>query len=82
MCSVGLAPNVVTFNAWISALCKAGRVLDGYRIFKDMQEEWEQGLPRPNQVTFDVMLSGFCDAGLVDAARVPVDIMRCGLVGS
>ncbi|OEL35605.1 Pentatricopeptide repeat-containing protein [Dichanthelium oligosanthes] len=74
----GLAPNVVTFNARISALCKAGRVLDAYSIFKDMQEEWQQGLPRPNQVTFDVMLSGFCDAGFVDEARVLVDIMRCG----
>ncbi|XP_062224157.1 pentatricopeptide repeat-containing protein At2g17140-like [Phragmites australis] len=74
----GLAPNVVTFNARISALCKAGRVLDAYRIFKDMQEEWERGLPRPDQVTFDVMLSGFCEAGLVDEARVLVDIMRCG----
>ncbi|GJN18918.1 hypothetical protein PR202_gb06130 [Eleusine coracana subsp. coracana] len=78
MRSEGLAPNVVTFNARISALCKAGRVLDAYRIFKDMQEEWEQGVPRPNQVTFDIMLSGFCDAGLIDEARVLVDIMRCG----
>ncbi|KAF8685929.1 hypothetical protein HU200_043850 [Digitaria exilis] len=74
----GLSPNVVTFNARISALCKAGRVLDAYSIFKDMQEEWQQGLPRPDQVTFDVMLSGFCDAGFVDEARVLVDIMRCG----
>ncbi|KAL5200063.1 hypothetical protein ABZP36_021266 [Zizania latifolia] len=74
----GLAPNVVTFNARISALCKAGRVLDAYRIFNDMQEKWERGLPRPDQVTFDVMLSGFCDAGMVDEARMLVDIMRCG----
>ncbi|PWZ28564.1 Pentatricopeptide repeat-containing protein [Zea mays] len=74
----GLAPNVVTFNSRISALCKAGRVLDAYRIFKDMQEDWQHGLPRPDQVTFDVMLSGFCDAGFVDEARVLVDIMRCG----
>nr|CAB3445489.1 unnamed protein product [Digitaria exilis] len=74
----GLSPNVATFNARISALCKAGRVLDAYSIFKDMQEEWQQGLPRPDQVTFDVMLSGFCDAGFVDEARVLVDIMRCG----
>lgn len=74
----GLAPNVVTFNGRISALCKAGRVLEAYRIFNDMQEAWEQGLPRPDQVTFDVMLSGFCDAGMVDEATVLVDIMRCG----
>ncbi|KAM0858841.1 hypothetical protein ACQ4PT_047595 [Festuca glaucescens] len=74
----GLAPDVVTFNGRISALCKAGRVLDAYRIFNDMQEAWERGLPRPDQVTFDVMLSGFCDAGMVDEARVLVDIMRCG----
>jgi hypothetical protein len=44
-----------------------------YMIFKDMQEEWEQGLPRTNQVTF-----GFCDAGLVVEARLLVDIMRFG----
>ncbi|KAF7083282.1 hypothetical protein CFC21_087091, partial [Triticum aestivum] len=74
----GLAPNVVTFNGRISALCKAGRVLEAYMIFNDMQEALKPGLPRPDQVTFDVMLSGFCDAGMVDEARVLVDIMRCG----
>ncbi|KAJ1277762.1 hypothetical protein BS78_04G028200 [Paspalum vaginatum] len=74
----GLGPNVVTFNARISALCKAGQVMEAYRIFKDMQEEWQHGLPRPDQVTFDVMLSGFCDAGFIDEARVLVDVMRCG----
>jgi pentatricopeptide repeat protein len=36
MQSQGLTPIMVTFNARISALCKAGRVLDAYMIFKDM----------------------------------------------
>ncbi|KAG8076725.1 hypothetical protein GUJ93_ZPchr0006g43909 [Zizania palustris] len=42
----GLSPNVVTFNARISALCMAGRVLEAYRIFNDMQEKRDSHIRR------------------------------------
>ncbi|KAF5179809.1 hypothetical protein FRX31_030605, partial [Thalictrum thalictroides] len=32
----GFSPDVVTCNCRISALCNAGKVLEAFRIFKDM----------------------------------------------
>ncbi|KAG2410077.1 Pentatricopeptide repeat-containing protein [Vigna angularis] len=76
MSEVGLLPDVVTFNSRISALCRAGKVLEASRIFRDMQMDVELGLPRPNVVTYNLMLKGFCKHGMIEGARGLVDTMK------
>ncbi|KAK7362974.1 hypothetical protein VNO77_05099 [Canavalia gladiata] len=72
----GFLPDVVTFNSRISALCRAGKVLEASRIFRDMQMDEELGLPRPNVTTFNLMLKGFCKRGMMEEARGLVDTMK------
>ncbi|KAL0356503.1 UNVERIFIED_CONTAM: Pentatricopeptide repeat-containing protein [Sesamum calycinum] len=72
----GLAPNVVTFNTRISALSKAGKILEASRIFRDMQMDEELGLPRPNVVTHKLMLDGFCREGMLEEAQTLVQSMK------
>ncbi|XP_027346293.1 pentatricopeptide repeat-containing protein At2g17140 [Abrus precatorius] len=69
-------PDVVTFNSRISALCRAGKVLEASRIFRDMQMDQELGLPRPNVVTYNLMLKGFCKQGMMEEARGLVETMK------
>ena len=76
MSEVGLLPDVVTFNSRISALCRAGKVLEASRIFRDMQMDVELGLPRPNVVTYNLMLKGFCKRGMIEDARGLVETMK------
>ncbi|CAJ1936290.1 unnamed protein product [Sphenostylis stenocarpa] len=76
MSEQGVLPDVVTFNSRISALCRAGKVLEASRIFRDMQMDEELGLPRPNVVTFNLMLKGFCKHGMMEDARGLVDTMK------
>ena len=60
----GLFSNVVMFNVRISGLFRAGKVLEAHRIFRDMKEDKEFGLPKPNQITYNLMLDGFCREGI------------------
>ncbi|TKY59360.1 Pentatricopeptide repeat-containing protein [Spatholobus suberectus] len=76
MSEQGVMPDVVTFNSRISALCRAGKVLEASRIFRDMQMDEELGLPRPNVITFNLMLKGFCKHGMMEDARGLVDTMK------
>ncbi|RDX99967.1 Pentatricopeptide repeat-containing protein, partial [Mucuna pruriens] len=76
MSQQGVLPDVVTFNSRVSALCRAGKVLEASRIFRDMQMDQELGLPRPNVVTFNLMLKGFCKQGMMEDARGLVDTMK------
>ncbi|KAK7399517.1 hypothetical protein VNO78_10702 [Psophocarpus tetragonolobus] len=75
MSKQGLLPDV-TFNSRISALCRAGKVLEASRIFRDMQMDAKLGLPRPNVVTFNLMLKGFCKQGMMEDAKGLVDTMK------
>ncbi|KAL3002532.1 hypothetical protein AAZX31_08G059100 [Glycine max] len=76
MNELGVLPDVVTFNSRISALCRAGKVMEASRIFRDMQMDAELGLPRPNVVTFNLMLKGFCKHGMMGDARGLVETMK------
>ncbi|CAI8618095.1 unnamed protein product [Vicia faba] len=73
-----LFPDVVTFNSRISALCRAGKIFEASRIFRDMQMDGELGLPKPNVVTFNLMLKGFCHQGMMEEARSLVETMKKG----
>ncbi|KAG4142095.1 hypothetical protein ERO13_D06G112750v2, partial [Gossypium hirsutum] len=72
----GLFPDVVTFNARISALCSAGKVLEASRIFRDMQIDEALGLPRPNVITYNLMFEGFCKQGMLVEAKALVESME------
>ncbi|XP_004504955.1 pentatricopeptide repeat-containing protein At2g17140 [Cicer arietinum] len=72
----GLFPDVVTFNSRISALCRAGKVFEASRIFRDMQMDGELGLPKPNVVTFNLMVKGFCQQGMMKEASSLVETMK------
>ncbi|XP_047944154.1 pentatricopeptide repeat-containing protein At2g17140 isoform X2 [Salvia hispanica] len=71
----GLAPNVVTFNTRISSLCKAGKILEASRIFRDMQTS-ELELPKPNTVTHNIMLDGFYRERMLAEAEALVLSMK------
>ncbi|KAE8654373.1 hypothetical protein F3Y22_tig00117048pilonHSYRG00118 [Hibiscus syriacus] len=72
----GLFPDEVTFNARISALCKAGQVLEASRIFRDIQIDKAVGLPWPNVITYNLMLEGFYKQGMLVEAKNLVESME------
>ncbi|KAG5010517.1 hypothetical protein JHK82_019165 [Glycine max] len=78
MSEQGVLPDDVTFNSRISALCRAGKVMEASRIFRDMQMDAELRLPRPNVVTFNLMLKGSCKHGMGDARGLVETMKKVG----
>ncbi|CAN6242818.1 unnamed protein product [Urochloa humidicola] len=80
------APDAITYNSLLSALCRAGdlatarKLFDGIRVSEEgknrrVSEEGKESGAFPNVVTYTTMIRAYCAKGLADEALVLFKVM-------
>ncbi|CAN6277384.1 unnamed protein product [Urochloa humidicola] len=66
----GFAPDAITYNSLLSALCRAGDLATARKLFDGMRMSEEGGKSGafPNVVTYTTMIRAYCAKGLADEA--------------
>ncbi|RCV15651.1 hypothetical protein SETIT_3G074200v2 [Setaria italica] len=65
MLSRSIAPTIVTFGTFVTALCNAGQLEDAFEVKEVMVKQYN--LP-PNAYVYTSLMKGLCEKGEVDAA--------------
>ncbi|CAL5060676.1 unnamed protein product [Urochloa decumbens] len=71
------APDAITYNSLLSALCRAGDLATACKLFEGIRvsEEGSKCGPFPNVVTYTTMIRAYCAKGLADEALALFKVM-------
>ncbi|CAN6247405.1 unnamed protein product [Urochloa humidicola] len=71
------APDAITYNSLLSALCRAGDLATARKLFDGIRvsEEGNKSCAFPNVVTYTTMIRAYCAKGLADEALALFKVM-------
>ncbi|CAO2041274.1 unnamed protein product [Urochloa humidicola] len=71
------APDAITYNSLLSALCRAGDLATARKLFDGIRvsEEGNKSCTFPNVVTYTTMIRAYCAKGLADEAFALFKVM-------